>query len=234
MSAILATQARAEVLSNLRAACALHPRVPEGVSGPERVPTGFAALDDVLGGGLHGRALNEIYVAAAGSGALEALLPCLHRAGTGRRFLVWIHPSRTPYPPALVQQGFDLRRWLVVRPPGEDEHLWALDQTLRAGACDAAVTFAGDLSDRLLRRLQLAAEESGTLALLVRPAALATRPSPAAVRLSAEPVPARDPRRRRVRFRVLKSRGAFGLQSSRDQGLEVEWSRDPLDVGAAS
>lgn len=217
---------RNEVLAELRRklqALEQAPALPSGESPPRHLSTGFAGLDAALGGGLHCRALNEIHVAAAGSGALEALLPSLARAGDGQRLLTWVHPSRTPYPPALVQQGFDLRRWLVLRPTNEDDHRWAIDQALRSGACDAVVAHVGDLDDRQFRRLQLAAEEGESLGLLIRPAALATRPSPAALRLLATPVPAGDPDLRRVRFEVLRCRGLLGSRS-----VEVEWSRVPM------
>ncbi len=212
-----------EKLAKLRALAKTMPGAWDFPDAARRVPTGFAELDDALGGGLGRGALNEIHVAGAGSGALEALLPCLERAGSGRRLLAWIHPTRAPYPPALVQTGGDLRRWLIVRPPSEDEHQWAIDQALRAGACDAVVAFVGDLDDRRLRRLQLAAETGDTLAILFRPGALATRPSPAPVRLSAEPIPSPDPEHRRVRFHLLRCRGLTAPVA-----IDVSWSRTPL------
>jgi len=217
---------------------------PPSVSLPDRVPTGFAALDASLGGGFVRGALNEVFSGAAGDGAAEALLPALARLAARtpdsggmnpadrlpgdlrqkERLLCWIHPTRSPYPPALVQAGADLSRWLVVRPADDDDHVWAIDLALRSGACEAVVAYVGDLSDRLLRRLQTAAEDGRTLGLFFRPAALAPRASPAAVRLVAEPCPAADPGRRRLELRVLKARGVpFPAP------VFVEWSRDPLD-----
>jgi hypothetical protein len=224
---------RAEVVARLRAACEKAAAPAALAPGRAKAPTGFARLDAALGGGLQGGALNEVYVAAAGSGALEALLPGLARAGSARRLLAWIHPERTPYPPALAQRGLDLSRWLVVRPEKQDDHLWAFEQALRSGACDAALTFLADAGDRVQRRLQLAAEEGGTLGLVIRPAALAARASPAAVRLAAEPVRASDLGRRAVRFRILKCRGLPGLGHGTPD-IAVEWRLDPLDGTAAS
>jgi hypothetical protein len=242
--------------------------------GKDRLPTGFEALDEALGGGLHRGALNEIYTAASGSGALEALLPAIARAGgrddrgsptceagrgrddrgsptceagrgrddrgsptceAGRgrgrdRILAWIHPTRTPYPPALAQTGCSLDRWLIVRPVDDEAHLWSIDQVLRSRACAAAVVFLGELSDKGLRRLQLSAREGGAAALILRPAALASYPSPAAARIFAEPEPADDPCRRRVRMTVLRSRGT----TSSDVSVVLEWSRDPLDERPSS
>src|SRR5262245_26161512 len=165
------------------AACGLpHPKA---FRPPDRHPTGFDALDEALDGGLHVGALNEIYTAGSGSGALEAILPAIAQAGAGKKLLVWIHPTRAPYPPALVQAGSDLRRWLIVRPLDDEDHLWSIDQSLRSRACAAMIACLGDLHDRGLRRLQLSAREGGCIAIVSRPAALMSQASPAEVRIFA-------------------------------------------------
>jgi hypothetical protein len=206
------------------------PAAPYTASPADRLPTGFPALDEALGGGLHAGALNEIFTAASGSGALEALMPAIAKAGSGRRLLAWIHPTSAPYPPALVQAGSDLDRWLIVRPLTDDDHLWSIEQTLRSRGCAAMIACLGDLHDLGLRRLQLCAREGGAVAVLLRPAALMSRPSPAAVRIFAEPERAREPRRRRVRMTLLRCRGATSLDSS----VILELSRDPLDERSSS
>jgi hypothetical protein len=208
------------------------------------LPTGFAELDDALGGGWHVGALNEVLVAGPGSGALEAFLPALARAHEVRargdaarpRLLAWIHPTERPYPPALAQAGFDLARWLLVRPRDARDQAWALDLALRSGACDAVVATVGGahgpaFGDLALRRLQLAAEATGTLALFVRPLRCAAAPSPAAVRLRATArgaPPESRATRRRLEIEVLRCRG----QVTPSLPLVLEWSRDPLDEPA--
>ena len=216
------------------------------------LPTGFAELDEALGGGWHVGALNEVLVEGPGSGALEAFLPAFARAHEARagpalarahevragdeaarpRLLAWIHPTQPPYPPALAQAGFDLARWLVVRPRDARDQAWALDLALRSGACDAVVAAVSAAhGDVALRRLQLAAEATGTLALFVRPPRCAAAPSPAAVRLRATargaPPEARATRRR-LEVEVLRCRG----QVAPSLPLLLEWSRDPLDEPA--
>lgn len=214
-----------ERLRHAIVACERQPFRPQ-----DRLPTGFEALDEALDGGLHIGALNEVFTAASGSGALEALLPSIARAAKGSQLLVWIHPTRAPYPPALVQAGSDLARWLIVRPLTDEDHLWSIDQALRSRACAVMIACLGDLHDRGLRRLQLSAREGGCLAIVSRPAALMSVPSPAAVRIFAEPERAEDPRRRRVRMTVLRCRGT----TSSDSSVFLEWSRDPLDERPSS
>lgn len=200
---------------------------PAAAARGEFVPTGFAQLDAALGGGLHAGALNELLVAADGCGVFEALLPALARQP---RLVAWIHPTRLPYPPALKQAGFELERLLLVRPRDAREQAWALDLALRSGACDAVIAWLHHLEDAVLRRLQLAAEGSGALGLLVRPAGFARAPSPAAVRLAVAPHAAPPGgARRRLLVTVLRCRGAA---PSCGEPLILEWSRDPLDEPA--
>jgi protein ImuA len=215
--------------------------------------TGFAALDEALEGGWRRGALNELLVdqgpgpgpgrRGEGAGVLEAFLPAFVRA----RLLAWIDPRRLPYPPALAQLGFDLERLLFVAPRDAREQAWAVDLALRGGVCDMVVArfddARGALDDTALRRLQLAAEQSGALGLLLRPAACASSPSPAAVRLAVSPLPSSSSSsslvgspasrgvRRRLRVVPLRCRGAapFG-----GEPLDLEWSRDPLDEPAAA
>lgn len=127
-----------------------------------------------------------------------------------------------PFAPALAAHGLNLERMLVVRPeaplpicrpasqpasqPGEragGRMLWACEQTLRSGACDAAIAWTQRMPIRALRRLQLAAERGRTLAFVFR--GLSTRvvrePSPAVLRIAVQPV------RAGARVAILKSRG---------------------------
>jgi hypothetical protein len=202
-----------------------------GEAAPEFAAIGLAELDVALGGGLQRGALHEVLVGegdalADGSGALELLAPALARTLRPARLLAWIDLARSPYPPTLAQAGLDLARLLLVRPRDAREQAWAIDLALRSGACDVVVARIGRVGDVALRRLQLAAESSGALALLVRPLACAACPSPAATRLEATPLPSVDPRRRRLRVAIRRCRGRGALVA---ESLELEWSRDPLD-----
>jgi len=73
---------------------------------------------------------------------------------------------------------------LVVRPRAGVDRLWAMEQALRSGACAAVLGWAGEARDPMLRRLKLAAEEGGTPAFLLRPAAHRGEATPAALRLA--------------------------------------------------
>lgn len=201
-----------------------------------RVSTGFASLDRALDGGWVRGALNEWVITEPGTGIVEAFVPGLARFGehaadgAAPRLLAWIHPFKTPYPPALAAQSpTTLERWLIVRPATPDDHLWALEQALRSKACDAVVAHVGDVPDLLLRRLQLAAEEGGTLGCLMRPGAVIAQNSPAAVRLMVRPRPSASARGRSVEIEILRCRG-----STYRPPLLLEWDIDSLDERVAS
>jgi hypothetical protein len=66
--------------------------------------------------------------------------------------------------------------------------LWAADRALRCSACRVVVVDGSGLTLAAVRRLQLAAEAGGSLALLARPAHEAREPSSAASRWSLERV----------------------------------------------
>jgi hypothetical protein len=90
--------------------------------------------------------------------------------------------------------------------------LWAFEQTLRSGACDAVLAWSRRSMPRETRRLQLAAERGRTLGVLFRPRRAAREASAAVLRLSLEPLPAG------VRITLLKGR------SSRRDAIELRWS----------
>jgi hypothetical protein len=183
-----------------------HPAIWRGRSAaPGQVlPSGFAELDEQLPGyGWPRSGLIEILTARFGSGELTVLLPALAaltRAATAR-WCVWVAPPLTPFAPALAAGGVALDRLAVVR---GSRPLWAFEQVLGSGACDAALAWLHRAIPREIRRLQLAAERGRTLGVLFRPRTCARQASPALLRLGLEARPAG------VRVVVLKARGATG------------------------
>jgi cell division inhibitor SulA/protein ImuA len=191
-----------------------HPAIWRGRSAArlEVLPSGFAALDERLPGrGWPRSGLIEILAARFGSGELYLLLPmlaALTRAAAAR-WCVWVAPPLMPFAPALAAAGMVLDRVAVV---GGARPLWAFEQVLGSGACDAALAWARQPKPRELRRLQLAAERGRTLGVLFRPRSALREASPAVLRLGLTPLAAG------VRVTLLKGRGA-------DRGtIELAWS----------
>jgi cell division inhibitor SulA/protein ImuA len=179
-----------------------HPAIWRGRSAARRsgLSSGFAALDEHLPGqGWPRTGLIEILVARFGSGELTVLLPALAALtrAAAARWCVWVAPPLMPFAPALVAGGIALDRVAIV---GGARPMWAFEQTLRSGACDAVLGWARRLRLREIRRLQLAAERGRTLGVLFRPRRAARDSSPAVLRLGLEPL------RTGVRVTLLKGR----------------------------
>jgi hypothetical protein len=190
-----------------------HPAIWRGRSAAQRsgLPTGFAALDECLpDSGWPRTGLIEILVSRFGSGELTLLVPALatltHAAAA--RWCVWVAPPLVPFAPALVSCGVVLDRVAVV---GGARPLWAFEQTLGSGACDAVLGWVRQVKARDIRRLQLAAERGRTLGVLFRPRRAAREASAAVLRLSVEPLVAG------VRLTILKGR------SARRDALDLPW-----------
>ena len=190
-----------------------HPALWRGSSAAQRpgLSTGFAALDEQLPGkGWPRSGLIEILVARFGSGELSLLLPALASLTRARcaRWCVWVAPPLMPFAPALASQGVVLDRVAVV---SGAHPLWAFEQALGSGACDAALAWARRPLPREIRRLQLAAERGRTLGVLFRPRRVARQPSAAVLRLGLEPSGAG------VRVSLLKGR------SVRRGAVDLPW-----------
>src|SRR6516164_4764371 len=191
-----------------------HPAIWRGRSAAQRrsgLPTGFAALDEYLpDSGWPRTGLIEILVARFGSGELTLLMPALAaltRAAVAR-WCVWVAPPLVPFAPALASGGVVLDRVAVV---GGERSLWAFEQALGSGACDAVLGWVRQVKPRDLRRLQLAAERGRSLGVLFRPRRVSREASAAVLRLSVEPLTAG------VRLTILKGR------SARRDALDLSW-----------
>ena len=107
-------------------------------------------------------------------------------------FLVVVDTQHNIYPPALASWGIDLDKVVLVRPQSDVDALWAVDQSLRTPAVAAVVADVERIDDRAARRMQLAAEQGGGLALLLRPASARRGPSWADVQWMVRGLPSKD------------------------------------------
>jgi protein ImuA len=171
---------------------------PAGMEdGPGALPLGIAAVDAVLGGGLACGALHEIaapgeaHLSAATGFALGlASLRSDARAAnfssplpwgevgarSARRNIVWIAEdmarleSGAPYGPGLDSFMLAPERLLSVNVAHPRDLLWAMEEALRCRAIGAVIGELrhGEIDTVAVRRLSLAAAETGALALLLR------------------------------------------------------------------
>lgn len=162
-----------------------------------RKPTiscGCAALDRCLpDAGYAPGSVIEYLRAMPGCGAsLLAFTAAAAAMQSTSGFLVIVDTQHNIYPPALASWGIDLDKVVLVRPQSDVDALWAVDQSLRTPAVAAVVADVERIDDRAARRMQLAAEQGGGLALLLRPASARRGPSWADVQWVVRGLPSRD------------------------------------------
>lgn len=171
------------------------------VAVPTGLPTGLAALDAVLpSAGWPAGALSELLLPADGVGELELLWPALARLSLAGPITL-VGPPYLPYAPAWHAAGVRLQALQVIEAQARDAW-WAAEQCLRSGACTAVLCWPRQADDRVLRRLQVAAETGQAYGFALRPSSTALNPSPAALRISIEPGAMRQ-------LRVIKCRGGL-------------------------
>jgi protein ImuA len=120
-------------------------------------------------GGLALGALHE--VAGGGDGAVDGAAAALFVAGVAARAkgkVLWCLSRLDLFAPALAQAGLSPDRVIYVEAGDERTVLSCFEEGLRHGGLGAAVGEVSRLSMTASRRLQLAAEASGTLGLTLR------------------------------------------------------------------
>lgn len=187
--------------------------------------TGWPLLDAALPA--HGwpeAALSELLLPADGIGELQLLWPALARLSQPKDGVIaLVAPPYHPYPPAWHAAGVRLGAVQVVRADTPREALWATEQCLRSGACDAVLCWPQQADDRALRRLQVAAETGQALCFAFRSFKAAMNPSPAALRVAIDATPRQ--------LRILKCRG--GNPPSRPIAFPLPDHPDPSRHGVS-
>ena len=170
--------------------------------------TGYERLNQQLHlGGWPLASSTELLSSEHGIGELQILLPALRQLGQ-QGWLALIAPPYLPYAPALQQSGINLKQLLIVQSRNLADALWANEQLLRCGHFTAVLSWFGAVNIRYaqLRKIQIAAQEGQSWAVLFRPAQLATQSSPASLRIALQAEP------RHVGLHILKQPGGWAGQ----------------------
>lgn len=145
-------------------------------SGPA-VPLGLPGIDARLPGrglqpGLHEIAGLDYRSLPAAWGFLLALVRTVAAARRGLVFWPLLKSQAQdfglPYGPGLKRFGFDPGRFLFARALNPRDALWAMEEALRLGGLAAVMGARERMDLTMSRRLQLAAESSGTPIFLLR------------------------------------------------------------------
>jgi len=144
----------------------------EGAAARRRLvlPFDLKAIDRHLPeGGLALGALHE--VAGGGHGAINGAAAALFTAGVAARTrgkVLWCVMRPDLFAPALAQAGLVPDRVIYVEAGDEKSVLICFEEGLRHGGLGAVVAEVARLSMTASRRLQLAAEGSGTIGIAIR------------------------------------------------------------------
>jgi protein ImuA len=230
------SQSRIERIATLRASVRAI-EAGQGGRRRERLAFGLAAVDDRLeGGGLATAAFHE--VTGASSSLADDAAASLFIAGiVGRKAkhggtVLWALARRDLFAPGLALAGLPPERLIYAECGGDEDVLAVMEEGLRHGGLAAVVGEVGRAAIAAGRRLQLAAEQGGTMALMLRrwrkaavdplglPSAAATRWRIACLPSAELPVPGVG----RARWQVVLARQRGGepaewiLESSDAEG----------------
>ncbi|MCH8242002.1 MAG: hypothetical protein IH897_05255 [Planctomycetes bacterium] len=147
-----------------------------------------------------------------------------------RRYLVVVDTGNDFYPPAARQHGIELDRLIVVRVRRRKEAFWVVDQALRCRAVAVVIAALPQLDDRQSRRLQLAAESTGGIGLILRSARRRMK-SFAAVRMRVEGVSCTDFGAAGLgvferRVPCLPRSGGMGIRMLRESSIHASAARE--------
>jgi len=215
------------------------------------LPFGVPTVDRrVPGGGLALGALHE--VAGGGNGAVHGAAVALFAAGIAARTsgqVLWCVTRADLFAPSLAQAGLHPDRVIYAEVGDEKAVLACMEEGLRHGGFSAVVGEVARLPMVASRRLQLCAEESGTIALAIRrwrrmadtadfgqPTASVTRWRITA--LPSEPLPVPGIDRARWLAELIRARAGecadFELEACDEQGriaLPADLAHGSADAG---
>jgi protein ImuA len=189
-SSTVSSQSRCRKLNALRRAIVAIERKGAALEDAPAQRFGIASIDKVLGGGLAMGALHEVAAAAEPEIAAATGFTLALAARRPRGAVLWVaedmglRESGQPYGLGLDEIGLQPERLVTVAATRVRDVLWAMEEALRCKALAAVigeVREARSLDDVAARRLSLAANAGGALALLMlaRPS---PHPSPAVTR----------------------------------------------------
>ncbi len=115
-------------------------------------------------GAVHELCAKSAEETAASFGFVSAILANLLTTGIA----VWISTRHCIFPPALKRFGIDPHRVIFLYPQKQKDVLWTLEECLRFEGLKAVVGYHNELSFTQSRRLQLAVEQSGVTAFIIR------------------------------------------------------------------
>jgi protein ImuA len=185
------------------------------------LPFGVPALDTLWpGGGLPVGALHEAAGDATPAGFAAATAFVAALAGRLPHTVLWCARGDTLYAPGLAALGLPPARLLITRLHKDQDILAAMEEGLKHRALGGVVGEVEKLDLTSSRRVQLAAEKSGVMALVLRVPGKSRRSADAVAAASrwhiaaAPSAPHVIPQAGRARWRLTLTRSRYGTTGS--------------------
>lgn len=157
------------------------------------VSTGCRALDALFPAqGIRRGSVVEWLGSEESGGAVTLSLVVGRMITPSKQPIVLIDRRRELFPPALQALGIELTRLVLIHPKTERDALWVCEESLRCPGIGLVWMKVDWLSGTNFRRLQLAAEDGGTVGFFVRPETAVRQPSWAEARLKVRPIASRE------------------------------------------
>lgn len=202
-------------------------------SGHNTISSGYSKLDAVLANqGWPLGVTTEIGVSQPGIGELRLLLPAirsLQQRHSSAQHVLWIAPPLSPFASSLAKEGIDLDLLTIVEIGNALQAIWAAEQALLSNSCAAVIVWMGKwrLDNKTLRRLQLAAEKSGSWNVIFRHESCLQQASISHLRLNLQATPLSE-----LDVHILKQPNSWANQCcSLSLSPHYErWQRLPVDL----
>lgn len=163
-------------------------QAPNHIVEPAFIPSGFAVLDEQIGGWPNS-GLVELQPSAMGVGELRLILPVLaslaSKTTDQAKLQVWL-PGGVQLMPQGLGAAFTSST-VMLKSLSSSESLWVLDTLLQSGICSAVVCWLDALDPAQAKRLQIAAKESNTLVFCIRSMVRQDNSLPISLRMRLQP-----------------------------------------------
>ena len=187
------------------------------VSKKHSITSGYTALDEILHlGGWPLNRLTEILVERQHIGEMQLVLPTIAKLMKRGGWLFLIEPPFNPYAPGWIKAGLDLQQIVMIKSCQEKDWLWASEQIIanKGVTCCLFWPAKDHLSNKVLKRLQVAAEQGSLLNFIFRSKSVANQSSPASLRMMLKNNKRTNENIRPLGIEILKQTGGWAGQKT--------------------
>ena len=185
------------------------------VSIPNTRSTGLLQLDAVLpGAGWPCAGLIDIVSVKFFDGVMPLLIPLMSEETQAGNKLILVDPPYIPYHESISDKGVDFNNVIIIKPSLSIKNRRIIihdlfKQGLNLNDCNVVVIWANNLSFQKSRQLNLIAQASGTLGIIIRAEKQGFKKTIASILKIKVEVISKDIKQQKIELEILKSRINF-------------------------